>query len=471
MTENSIVDIVMPQMGVAITEGTVSKWYVAEGASVQVDEVVCEISTDKTDTEVFAPCAGILFEIVIHEGASVYVGKPLARLAVGEVAAHVKFADGAGSSSEAVAASTAVAARGIDVEPTLPDRVPGDELRDVGITAARPRERVSDLLAGANIDPARASSAVLGRLSASSTPLSSALARRRARERGIDISTIVGSGPNGRIGVHDVLAASKGAEVTTPQPPSLASPGLPPGYETTAHDVVPTSPHRRATAQQLHQSTQTAAHMYTEVEVDMQHVTSLRSEINHSRNEKGQPRATYLSFIAKAAVAMLEEFSDLNTTFQGNHSIFWKTVNLGIAVDTPTGLVVPVIRDAQELSVADLADEIVSLAERARNRRLRSDELQAGTFTISNPGSVGAVAGPGIINQPQVAIMGVPVIVKRPWVVEGPDGLDAIAIRPIMKLALTYDHRAIDGAYATRYLVRVKELLTTWTVQDFLRGT
>lgn len=478
MTNDLIVDVLMPQMGVATSEAVVTKWFVSVGDTVANEQVVCEISTDKTDAEIAAPTAGVLLEILVSEGSTVAVGAPVGRIATGEAASHVLFANGDSALREQSAVrqeeATSFAAEAT-VSPTtsaanINAEIAGDSLVDDHAT----RTPVSRLLAGAIIDPSGAAQAVLARPPRDARPLSSPLARRRAQERGIDLTVVRGTGRQGRINVHDVLATVKSSptpNVAVPAPqsfPSGATPELPVGYDDVPHEIVATSAHRRATAEHMIRSRQTSAHMYTEVEVDMSNVARARELVNAPRVAAGLPKISYLPFIAKAAIEMLGEFPDINSTFQYERSIQWSEVNLGVAVDTPTGLVVPVVRGADRMSLEAIADSIRGIADRARNRRLQSDELRAGTFTISNPGSMGAVAGPGIINQPQVAILGVPVIVKRPWVITTDDGLDAIAIRPIMKLALTYDHRAVDGAYATRYVVRVKDLLEGWEVRDYL---
>jgi pyruvate/2-oxoglutarate dehydrogenase complex dihydrolipoamide acyltransferase (E2) component len=479
MTGELIVDVLMPQMGVATSEAVVTKWLVGNGDAVTNEQVVCEISTDKTDAEILAPAAGVLFEILVPEGSNVAVGAPVARIATGEAATHVLFANGDSALREQPAVSEVKAtdfAGEVPVSPTTSAaNVTSSIVEETRTDERVTRTPVNQLLAGAMIDPTGAADAVLSRPPRVARPLSSPLARRRAQERGIDLALVQGTGRQGRINVHDVLATVKSAPASSQAAPVLQSPfssgaavEFPVGYDDVPHEIVATSAHRRATAEHMIRSRQTSAHMYTEVEVDMSSVARARELINSPRVAAGQPKISYLPFIARAAIEVLAEFPDINSTFQYERSIQWGEVNLGVAVDTPSGLVVPVVRGAERMSLEAIADSIRGIADRARNRRLQSDELRAGTFTISNPGSVGAVAGPAIINQPQVAILGVPVIVKRPWVITTDDGLDAIAIRPIMKLALTYDHRAVDGAYATRYVVKVKDLLESWEIRDYL---
>jgi 2-oxoglutarate dehydrogenase E2 component (dihydrolipoamide succinyltransferase) len=243
--------------------------------------------------------------------------------------------------------------------------------------------------------------------------------------------------------------------------------GIPPGYEGVPHEVVPTTRVRQAIAEHMIRSRQTAAHMTTEVDVDLGGVVRARTALNATRLANGEAKLSFLPFIARATCAALTEYPDLNATFQGEQTLRWGQVNLGIAVDTEAGLLVPVIPDAGSLTAPAIGAAIADLAARARDRKLVPDDLAGGTFTISNPGSVGAVSAPAIINQPQVAILGVPTIQRRPWVVTGPDGEEMIAIRSILRLAVTFDHRAVDGADATRFAVAVKDRLESWSIEAY----
>jgi 2-oxoglutarate dehydrogenase E2 component (dihydrolipoamide succinyltransferase) len=241
---------------------------------------------------------------------------------------------------------------------------------------------------------------------------------------------------------------------------------MPSGYHDVPHEIVPTTTQRRAIAGHMRLSRATAAHMTTEVDVDMQNVSLARSALNTQR-PPGMTRLSYLPLICKAAISALRDFPDLNATFRGDDLVRWTEVNLAIAVDTPQGLVAPVIRDAGHRTLDSIAHQIADLADRTRARKLLPEDLRAGTFTISNPGSVGAVSAPAIINQPQVAILGLPAIVRRPVVVTTPGGEEMIAIRPTARLALSFDHRAVDGADATRYLVAVSQRLESWTASAY----
>lgn len=242
---------------------------------------------------------------------------------------------------------------------------------------------------------------------------------------------------------------------------------LPAGYEGVPHEVVKTSRVRQVIAEHMVRSRQTAAHMTTEVDVDLSAVVHARTEINATRVPQGEAKLSYLPFIARAACVALGEHPRLNATFLGERTIHWQAVNLGVAVDTPEGLLVPVIKDCDRMTAPVIAEAITDIAERARTRKLTPDDLAGGTFTLSNPGSVGAVSAPAIINQPQVAILGVPTIQRRPWVIDDDQGNEAVAIRPILRLAVTFDHRAVDGADATRFAVTVKDHLESWSPEAY----
>jgi pyruvate dehydrogenase E2 component (dihydrolipoamide acetyltransferase) len=426
------VPIPMPHLGVSVTEGTVIAWHKAEGEKVEVDELVCEIATDKVDTEVLAPAAGVITRLVAAEGETVAVGEPLAELAV---------------SSGAPAPATEQPVR---AEPIAAAPAPAP-------AASGPSERTPATAQPRKFDPVAAAAALAPDRTHNGAPRSSPVARRVASQHGIDLAAVSGSGINGRIRKADVLAA---VEARGPTPAPAATDALR-GYEDVPREAVPLSRQRSVMAEHMIRSRQTAAHMTTEAEVDMSAVERARAELNEARLAAGAGKLTALAFVARAACSALAEFPDLNASFDGERLIRWNEVNLGIAVDTEQGLIVPVIRSCERLSVEALGDSIAELAALARSRKLTPDHVRAGTFTISNPGSVGAMSAMAIINQPQVAILGTPAVVRRPVVVTDADGREAIAIRPLMLLALTFDHRVIDGAYATRCVVRIKELLET----------
>jgi pyruvate dehydrogenase E2 component (dihydrolipoyllysine-residue acetyltransferase) len=440
----------MPHMGVSIEEGTVIAWHRGVGDAVAEGEVICEIATDKVDMEVEAPAAGTITAIFAEADAVVPVGEPLCEL----------DGDGSGASADAGEGSPGATPRG-DREAGAsgaagaPRRLPGDPS-----PASAPSSNVraaAGLDQHGGFDPAAAADAV------TSLPgvLASPLAKRIASERGVDLSTVTGTGKRGRIRKDDVLAAAEANST------KAVAQGIPAGYEGVPHEVMPTSRVRQAIAEHMVRSRQTAAHMTTEVDVDLSAVVRARTEVNKARLAVGEAKLSFLPFIARATCAALAEHPDMNATFQGTQTIRWGQVNLGIAVDTEAGLLVPVIRDAGSLTAPAIGAAIVDIATRARDKKLVPDDLAGGTFTISNPGSVGAVSAPAIINQPQVAILGVPTIQRRPWVVTGPDGEEMIAIRSILRLAVTFDHRAVDGADATRFAVAVKTRLESWQTEAY----
>ena len=418
------VPIPMPHMGVSVAEGTVLEWYKAEGDSVSAEEVVCQISTDKVDTDVLAPVDGVLARIVAKPGDTVAVGEPLAELAV----------------------EGAVAEAPAPVAPTQPEPVaaPGPVAEPERATT-RPQR----------FDPVAAAGASVQAAGRDGRAVSSPVARRLAAEHNVDLAIVRGSGLRGRIQKADVLAAIESAAQGPPG-------GLPRGYDDVPHEIAALSRQRSVMAEHMIRSRQTAAHMTTEADVDMSAVDRARKQLNAPRIEAGQRRLTGLAFIARAACTALAEFPDLNATFDGERLIRWREVNLGIAVDTDQGLIVPVIRHCERLTTPAIGEAIAELAELARSRRLTPDHLRAGTFTLSNPGSVGGISAMAIINQPQVGILGTPAVVRTPVVIADEHGEEAIAVRPVMRLALTFDHRVIDGAYATRCVVRMKHFLETW---------
>jgi 2-oxoglutarate dehydrogenase E2 component (dihydrolipoamide succinyltransferase) len=460
-------EISMPHMGVSVTEGTVTAWHKAPGDPVAVDDAVCDVATDKVDTEVLATEAGVLDRILVEAGETVAVGAALAvmHVAGGDPAADAAPAATGGTSSTSAAAGDAPVTRR---EPSAAAPAGGTALlapsptsNDAPSSSPPPPPPVT-VVAVAPFDHVAALDRVARNGGRHPHPLVSPVARRVAEAHGLDLTALQGTGLAGRIRKSDVLAAiERGSAAPSPSAP------VPLGYEDVPHEIVATTRIRRVTAEHMIRSRQTAAHMTTEVDVDMQRVSDVRASINAQRASSGLAKLSYLPFITRAAVAALREHPDLNATFEVERNVRWREVNVGVAVDTPYGLLVPVIRRCDTLTVDAIGDRITDLAERARSRRINPDDLRAGTFTITNPGSVGAASAPAIINQPQVAILGVPKIQRRAWVVALPDRQETIAIRPILRLALTFDHRAVDGAEATRCVVRIGALLETWTAQDY----
>ncbi|WP_435742019.1 2-oxoglutarate dehydrogenase, E2 component, dihydrolipoamide succinyltransferase [Nocardioides sp. SYSU DS0663] len=465
--------VLMPRLGVSITEGTVSSWLKQVGDTVEVGEAICEVATDKVDTEIESTVAGVLAERRFAEGDVVEVGEPLAIVTPdGTVpeAADAAPATPAGSTLPAEAPEAAPAAPG-DRPPAAPagHTTPGEPAQ----------------LRPGPFDHRSAVRRVLDAIPRSGRPAVTPAARALAVELGVDLATVRGTGSAGHVTRDDVRRTSEEPRTTPTAPPvpaaqPVAQPtsepaaepaagpdGLPVGYEDVPYDAVPTSRIRRLTAEHMSRSRRTAAHMTTEVDVDLGRLTDVRARLNAHRATQGRPKLSFLPFVARATCATLLNHPDLNATFETERLLRWGEVNLGIAVDTPRGLMVPVLRGAERMTVESLGQGIADLADRLREGRPGPDDFRAGTFTISNPGSVGAVSAPAIINQPQVAILGMPTIQRRPWVVTLADGQETIAIRPILRLALTFDHRAVDGADATRCLVDVRRRLEAWDVDDY----
>jgi pyruvate/2-oxoglutarate dehydrogenase complex dihydrolipoamide acyltransferase (E2) component len=406
----SLVDVEMPRMGVSVAEGTIVEWKVAVGDPVVAEETICEITTDKIDTELPAPASGVLSEIAVAVGETVDVGTVLARIATGE---------GAGASVPVADAPAAAAAAPAPTAPTATKRNGNGHSR-----------RYSPVVA------------------------------RIAAEHHIDLSTVAGTGRDGRVRKQDVLAAIEAPDA----PLHIESPYIPepkPVSEPAATSESGTlSRMRRQIGAHMKRSLETAATCTTWMEVDMGRVERARKEARIG----DLIGITALPIVARATVEALRDFPALNATLDGERYEQHRAVHLGIAVSLGRdgGLIVPVIRDAQELSAEGLAARIRDLAQRARSNRLTPDEVQGGTFTITNPGQHGAIMATPVINQPQVAILDLEAIVKRPIVVSDDDGNDMIAIRPQTILGLSWDHRALDGVLAAQVLGAVRKRLERW---------
>src|SRR5918995_2592354 len=417
----------MPQMGVSVAEGTIVEWKKQPGDSVEADEPIVEISTDKVETEVPAPGAGRLKEVLVEVGETVDVGTVLATIEPAAVTAD------------------AGAAAPTPAEASAPDspRAP----------AAAAVERPSG---GDGGGPERGD----GR-----APPVTPVVRRMAEEHDLDLSLIEGSGRRGRVTKRDVLAylrRGEGAPEEAAPEPAAPEPALhmesPYREEDAPAEPGPAAPGgrelsvmRKRIAEHMVRSLRTAAHCTTIVEADM------------SRIEAARDRRSYLPFVARATIAALREHPVLNATLEGEMLTVHEEVHLGIAVSLgEEGLIVPVIRNAHELSHEGLATRIKDLATRARGKRLSPDEVGGGTFTITNPGAYGAVLATPIINQPQVAILDLEAVVKRPVVVTDADGHDSIAIRPMTYLCMSWDHRALDGALAAQFLGTLKRVIEGW---------
>ena len=445
------VDVLMPQMGESIAEGTLSKWLKKLGDDVKRDEPLFEISTDKVDAEIPAPTAGVLAEIKVQEGQTVPVQTLVAVIETEKGAAKA-----AGPAPAAPAAAPAApqppapkpASAPTATSPVLPQPSPSSPVAPKGDGAETAEER----------------------LRRKSTPL----VRKIAAEHQVDITTIPGTGYAGRVTKQDILGfIERGVPMPVTAPGGTAARSPLPSVGPVEHPVVepwpgdrvePFSKIRKITADHMILSRRTSAHVTSFFEIDYSRVAELRRKHKAAYAERGV-NLTYLAFIAKAAAENLRKHPVVNAAVSGDNIIYRRDVNIGIAVALDWGLIVPVVKRADELSLAGLARSINDLGERARSKKLSPDEIQRGTFTITNPGVFGSYAGAPIINQPQVAILGVGAIEKRPKVVTLADGTDTIAIRTMGMLSMSYDHRVVDGADADRFLADVKR-----TLEDFPEG-
>jgi pyruvate dehydrogenase E2 component (dihydrolipoyllysine-residue acetyltransferase) len=446
------IDVIMPQMGESIAEGTLSRWIKKLGDEVKRDEPIFEISTDKVDAEIPAPDAGVLAEILVLEGQTV---------AVNTVVAKIETEKGAAVPAPAAAAPKAAPAAAPAPVPAVASAAPAPPTRSAPppAPASSPAGRagaVSDST-GAN-GPETADD----RLRRRSTPL----VRKMAAEHGVDIAALSGSGHAGRVTKSDLLGfLETGAPAPAPAPRSPASPAAAapiahgPVTEAWPGDrVEPWSRIRRLTAEHMVMSRRVSAHVQTLFEIDYTRIAQIRAKKKKEYAERGV-NLTYLAFIARAIALGLRQHPSLNAAVSNDATILRRDINLGIAVALDWGLIVPVVKQADELSLMGIARAINDLGERARTKKLNPDEVQRGTFTITNPGVFGSYAGLPIINQPQVAILGVGTIEKRAAVVTLPDGTDTIGPRLKGMLTMSFDHRVVDGADADRFLADVKQSL------------
>ena len=439
------VDVLMPQMGESIAEGTLSKWLKKVGDTVKRDEPLFEISTDKVDAEIPAPAAGVLAEIKVQEGQTVPVQTLVAILETEKGAAAP-----APTKPEPPKAAAPAPAPPPKAEPKATPTAPTP--RPEAPAAVRSGD-------GGGVQTAEQ------RLRTKSTPL----VRKIAAEHSVDISRIPGSGYAGRVTKQDILGYIERAPARAPtydaprttHGSSVEHPAIEPWP---GDRVEPWSKIRKITADHMVMSKRVSAHVASFFEVDFTRVAQLRSKAKQGYAER-DVNLTFLAFIAKACADNLRKHPIINAAVSGDSTIYRADVNIGIAVALDWGLIVPVIKHADELSLMGLARAINDLGERARNKKLSPDDIQRGTFTITNPGGFGPFAGIPIINQPQVAILGVGAIEKRPKVVAASDGTESIAIRPMGMLTMSYDHRVVDGAEADKFLADVKQLL-----QEFPEG-
>jgi 2-oxoglutarate dehydrogenase E2 component (dihydrolipoamide succinyltransferase) len=456
-------EVVMPQMGESIAEGTITRWLVKVGDKVERDKPLFEISTDKVDAEIPSPASGILLEIRNKENETVPVNQVVALI---------------GEAGESGGQSAAAAAAAASKEPEPPPPPPTLEP-----PAAAPA--VPNLLALPAPRPAPAATDEEERLRKFSSPL----VRSMAAKEGVNLEEIQGTGAHGRVTKDDFVAhldQKKSAPAPVPVAPAAAPVPVAPaaqrpvsaglaGFHVPAYlpgenvEIEPMSKIRQITAAHMIYSKATSAHVSTVFHIDFSKVARARARAKDGFARKEGTKLSYMPFIFKAVATALKAHKTVNAAIDGTNIVYKKDINIGMAVDMPgRGLIVPVIRSADQLSLVGLAKTANDLADRARSKKLKPDETQGGTFTITNPGVFGSLFGTPVINQPQVAILGVGAIEKRPIVVEDEDGNDSIVIKTMSYFAITYDHRLVDGADADRFMIDVKKVLEqdTWTELD-----
>jgi 2-oxoglutarate dehydrogenase E2 component (dihydrolipoamide succinyltransferase) len=477
MATETAVDVVMPQMGVSVSEGTITKWLKQEGEHVEADESLLEISTDKVDTEVPSPASGTLTQILVREGETVEVGTKLAQI-------------GGAASGDGAQPSTPPA--------SAPQQAPPEPATQQAADAsmASASEGVGDVAPTDQeaAEPAQAAPEAAEAATSNGKTFVSPVVARIASEHGVDPNQVQGTGRGGRVTKKDILAfieagaspkASLAPSAPVPAQPEAPSPQVPPEPRPAAPQPAPPAPPptatpqaqpavgesfepvtamRRGIAEHMRRSLDTAAHVTSAIEVDMSKVVAIRAKLKKEYQSAYGVNPTYLAFIARAVVETLRDYPWINGELRGDQIVTRSYVNLGFAVELQDGkgLIVPVVKNAETLNLLGLAKGIADIAAKARDKKLLPDDVQGGTFTITNPGGYGTFHGTPIISQPQAAILGTYAVVKRPWVVQDELGADVIAIRPMMNLTLTYDHRLVDGALAGRFLRDLREKLQSW---------
>jgi len=412
-------------MGESIFEGTITKWLKKPGDKIQRDEPLFEISTDKVDAEIPAPASGILQEIKVSEGTTVQVNT-----VVGVIG------DGSGASAPAPAKAAAP-------------------------TPAAPASAKKEAAKEAPAPPPPSAASVPGDEEGSDVR-SSPLVRKLAREHNIDLAKVSGTGTGGRVTKQDILdfvehRTAAPVAAPAPRPASAPAPTVIPG------ELVPMSKMRKIIAQRMIESRRTSAHVHCMFEVDMTRIVNLRNKLKNGFEQRYGARLTFMPFFVRAAIIALQQYPIVNSSLEGDSVRYHKHVNAGIAVALDWGLIVPVLKNADELNFLGLQRGITDLGERARTKKLLPTDVEGSTFTITNPGQFGAVFGLPIINQPNAAIMGVGGITKQPLVITDKDGADSIAIRSVVHLTLGYDHRIIDGAIADQFMAVLKKTLESWS--------
>ncbi len=437
-------DVVLPELGESVTEGTVTRWLKQIGDDVAVDEPLLEISTDKVDTEIPAPFAGTLVEILVQEDETVEVGSALARI---------------GSGAPAPAAEAPAAPEPAAEKPAAPAEAPAQQSAPAPAQQSAPAPAQQSAPAPAQQSAPAAAPAAEAAPAADNDGVTyvTPLVRRLAQQQGVDLSSIKGSGVGGRIRKEDVL---KAAEAASAKPAAAEAPAAPAQVEVSElrGTRAPMSRLRKVLAKRAVESMQQTAQLTTVVEVDVTKLSAFRDKVKVDFNEKTGAKLSFLPFFALAAAEALQTFPIVNSTVDGEEIVYPATENISIAVDTERGLLTPVLRDAGSKNLAQIAQDIADLAARTRDNKLKPDELAGGTFTITNTGSRGALFDTPVVFLPQSAILGTGIVYKRPGVVTV-DGKDAISVRSYVYLALSYDHRTIDGADAARFLSAMKARL------------
>jgi pyruvate dehydrogenase E2 component (dihydrolipoamide acetyltransferase) len=493
MSTGTQTEVVMPQMGVSVSEGTITKWLKSEGEHIARDEALLEISTDKVDTEVPSPAEGVVTQILVQEGETVEVGTVLAVIA-----------------PEGAAPAAAPEAPEAPPEPATQDAADASEA-----AASETAQPTAPTPPAAPVAPARPAAPASG----NGRTFVSPVVARIASEHGVDPNTVQGTGTGGRVTKKDILAFVESGGQAAPAPPEAAQPAPPaapaapePSPEPVAQAAPaapapppqapaapppaaqapppappappapaasaepeagetfePMSAMRKGIAEHMRRSLDTSAHVTSAIEVDMSKVVAIRKKLKKEYEEAYGVNPTYLSFVARATVETLREYPWINGEIRGDKIVTRNFVNLGFAVELADGkgLIVPVLKHTEGLNLLGLARGVTDIAKRARDKKLMPDDVQGGTFTITNPGGYGTFHGTPVISQPQAGILGTYAVVKRPWVVTDELGQDVIAIRPIMNLTLTYDHRLVDGALAGRFLHSLRDKLESWGESDY----
>jgi 2-oxoglutarate dehydrogenase E2 component (dihydrolipoamide succinyltransferase) len=472
-TTGTAVDVVMPQMGVSVSEGTITKWLKSEGEAIAADESLLEISTDKVDTEVPSPASGVLQQILAQEGDTVAVGTKIAVIAPeGAAPAGVEAPPEPATQEAAQEAEEASGAEGEGPAAAKTEEAPAP-------AAAPAPEPAPAEAAPAPAPPAPQTEDDNGRREAKFV---SPVVARIAAEHNVDVASVEGTGRGGRVTKKDILGYIESGQVSdapaasaeapqaeaAPAPaaqaaPQAAAPAAP-AQAQEGETVEPMSAMRKGIAEHMRRSLDTSAHVTSSIEVDMTKIAALRQRLKKDWAGSYGVNPTFLAFVARATVDTLKDYPWVNGEIRGDSIVTRNYVNLGFAVELADGkgLIVPVVRNAETLNLLGMAKAITDIAQRARDKQLLPDDVQGGTFTITNPGGYGTFHGTPVISQPQAAILGTYAVVKRPWVVEDEDGQDAIAIRSMMNLTLTYDHRLVDGALAGRFLRDLRERLQSW---------